>query len=109
MGEVVVLGAGVMGSAMSLPLDANGHRTRLLGTHLDTEIVRSVAGNGFHPNLRLTLPGSVTAGDWTDLGATLAGVPDLILLGVSSAGVDWAIDRLTEAMTEPTPILMITK
>ena len=109
MAEVVVLGAGVMGSAMTLPVDANGRRTRLLGTHLDTEIVRSVAGNGFHPGLKVTLPASVRAGDWTDLGAALSDGPELVILGVSSAGVDWAIERLSETMTRPVSVLMITK
>lgn len=109
MAHVLTLGAGVMGAAMSLPVHANGHQTTLLGTHLDSEIIRSVAGNGYHPGLKVTLPDSVTAGDWTGLSAALQTSPDLILLGVSSAGVDWAIERLVETMTAPTPILMITK
>ena len=34
---------------------------------------------------------------------------DLVILGVSSAGVGWAIDRLCEALDRPVPVLMITK
>ena len=34
---------------------------------------------------------------------------DLIVLGVSSAGVGWAIDRLCDALTQPVPVVMITK
>lgn len=109
MAEVVILGAGVMGSAMAMPSAASGAGVTLVGTHLDTEIIRSVAGNGWHPRLGITLPETVQARHWTEFDAALARSPDLIILGVSSAGVDWAIDRLVEALTRPTPILMITK
>lgn len=109
MAEIVILGAGVMGSAMSVPAAFAGTDVTLVGTHLDTEIVRSVAGNGWHPRLAITLPEAVKAHDWTELGTVLAKAPDLIILGVSSAGVDWAIDQLAATLSRPTPILMITK
>ena len=35
--------------------------------------------------------------------------PDLIVLGVSSAGVDWAIRQLGPLLKKPIPILMLTK
>ncbi len=109
MPEIVILGAGVMGSAMSMPAAAGGASVALVGTHLDTEIIRSVSGNGWHPRLGVTLPAEVKAHQWTELGAALAKAPDLVILGVSSAGIDWAIDRLVETLSRPTPILMITK
>src|SRR5690606_27252061 len=34
---------------------------------------------------------------------------DLILLGVSSAGIGWAIDRLCESLKRPVDLVMITK
>ena len=40
---ITILGAGVMGSAMCLPARARGHEVRLVGTHLDTAIIDSVA------------------------------------------------------------------
>jgi glycerol-3-phosphate dehydrogenase (NAD(P)+) len=109
MAEIAILGAGVMGSAMAMPAAARGHRVRLVGTHLDEEIVRSVAGNGLHPRLGLKMPESVTAHRWTEFGAVMEGAPDLLILGVSSAGVDWAIERVAEAARRRVPVLMITK
>jgi glycerol-3-phosphate dehydrogenase (NAD(P)+) len=109
MGEMVILGAGVMGSAMAVPAAACGHRVKLVGTHLDEEIVRSVAGNGFHQRLQITLPSAVSAHRHVDFAATLGPDTDVILLGVASAGVDWAIERLAEALPRPIPVLMITK
>jgi len=109
MARIVVLGAGVMGSAMAMPSAAMGHQIDLVGTHLDGDIIRSVSGNGFHPKLNLKLPDQVRAYEWTGLRAADPSNADLILLGVSSAGVTWAIDRLVETLTRPVPVLMITK
>ncbi|MFY8154171.1 MAG: glycerol-3-phosphate dehydrogenase, partial [Hyphomicrobiales bacterium] len=109
MAEIVILGAGVMGSAMSVPAGARGHAIKLVGTHLDEEIVRSVAGNGLHPRLGITLPPQVKAHAWTELGAALTPRTDLVILGVSSAGVGWAIERLVETLRGPVPVVMITK
>jgi glycerol-3-phosphate dehydrogenase (NAD(P)+) len=42
MANVVVLGAGVMGSAFTMPLADNGHRVNLVGTHLDADIIEEI-------------------------------------------------------------------
>ncbi|WP_352611967.1 hypothetical protein [Mesorhizobium sp. M0239] len=109
MARIVILGAGVMGSAMTLPAAHAGNRITLVGTHLDEEIIGSVAGTGRHPRLNITLPGAVTACSWTGFGAAMNDEPDLLVLGVSSAGVPWAINRIAESIKSPVPILMITK
>lgn len=109
MARIAILGAGVMGSAMAVPAARAGHRVDLVGTPLDEAIIRSVAGNGLHPRLGVTLPETVTAHLPDAFGAVMADPPDLLVLGVSSAGIDWAIDRLAEALPGPVPILMITK
>lgn len=109
MPDIVILGAGVMGSAMTLPAAHDGARITLVGTHLDAEIVRAVAGGGPHPGLAAKLPASVKALPWTGFGAVMEAAPDLLILGVSSAGVGWAIDRMVESVKRPLPVLIITK
>jgi glycerol-3-phosphate dehydrogenase (NAD(P)+) len=109
LADIAILGAGVMGSAMAVPAAAQGHRIALVGTHLDEDIVRSVVGNGHHPRLGLPLPASVTAHRWEGFGAVMQRRPDLLILGVSSAGVEWAIQRIDESVRHPVPVLMITK
>ena len=98
-----------MGSAMAMPAAQGGGAVDLVGTHLDGDIIRSVAGNGHHPRLGLALPGSVRALPHTAFVEAMRGKPDLLVLGVASAGVEWAIDRIAESMGEPVPVLMITK
>lgn len=104
-----ILGAGVMGSAMTLPLADRGMTVRLVGTHLDRAIIDSVRDSGVHPKLNVTLPPGVAAYHHEEFGKALGSGTDLIVLGVSSAGVGWALDRLCEEMKAAVPIVMITK
>ena len=56
MATIAVLGAGIMASSLATPLADNGHRMRLVGTHLDRDIIASIQETGVHPNLGLKLP-----------------------------------------------------
>jgi len=109
MPRVVILGAGVMGSAMAMPLNSVGQQVDLVGTHLDEMIIRSIQGNGHHSKLNIKLPETVNAYQFSNLRELSLNTADMVILGVSSAGVDWAIDRLAENLTRPVPIVMITK
>ena len=109
MKKVAILGAGVMGSAMTLPLADRGYTVHLVGTHLDEDIVASIKASSFHPKLKVTLPSDVKAFSHGEFGSALGMDTDLIVLGVSSAGVDWAIEKLLANMPHPVPVLMVTK
>ena len=61
MKTVTIFGAGVMGSAMTLPFADRGFKVRLVGTHLDGAIIESVKAKQFHPTLKVTLPQTVQA------------------------------------------------
>jgi len=110
MSEVVILGAGVMGSAMSMPLADNGHRVRLVGTHRDSDIIESVNRNHYHPRLKVHLPKTVTGHYHHQLDAMLTEDVQLIVIGVSSVGVVWAAETLGKLRRASLPpLLMITK
>lgn len=109
MSAITILGAGVMGSAMTLPARDRDHDVRLVGTHLDREIIDSVKATGLHPKLSVILPKGVKPFHHEEFGNALGDDTDLILLGISSAGVPWAIDRLCETLKAPIPVVMITK
>ena len=61
MTTVTVLGSGIMATALSWPLTDNGHEVRLVGTHLDREVIDSIKESGVHPNLDLEVPEGVHA------------------------------------------------
>ncbi len=109
MPVITIVGAGVMGASMSLPASDRGHSVRLVGTPFDSAIIGSVRARSFHPRLAIALHDSIRAYTHDALAAALGSDTDLLILGVSSAGVDWAIDRLSETLTVPVPVVMITK
>lgn len=109
MATIAIVGAGMMGSALSVPFVANGHRVRLVGTPLDDEIVSALKAGGPHPKLRAPLPAGVTPYAVHELASALTGA-DAVALGVSSAGVGWAAEALGEELARaPRPVLMVSK
>jgi glycerol-3-phosphate dehydrogenase (NAD(P)+) len=111
MKRFVILGAGMMGSAMALPLSDRGHELRVVGTHLDRDIVSALKRDGVHPKLGDPLPAGTRFFQIEELASALEGA-DGVVLGVSSAGVEWAAETLTPHLRErkaPLPLLMIAK
>ena len=108
MAVVTILGAGMMGSALAVPLIDRGHDVRLVGTHLDADIVASLRKDRAHPTLRHELPPGFRAYPLEELEEAMAGV-DIVVLGVNSHGVHWAAERLAPYTRPGLPIAMITK
>ncbi len=109
MSKVVILGAGVMGSAFSFPLSDAGQDVNLVGTHLDRDWIEEIRASGVHPKLKSKLSNTVVPFTHDQLDEALRNDTDLIVLGVSSPGVDWAIQQLGPLLKKPIPILMLTK
>lgn len=108
MATITVLGAGMMGSALCVPLCDRGHDVRLVGTHLDEPIIASLRETGRHPRLEVELPAALKPFDAAELPRALARA-DLVALGVSSAGIEWAAAQLAPLLRAGQPLFMITK
>ncbi len=108
MAKILVLGAGMMGSAICAPIADRGHDVRLVGTPLDRDIIARLQSDGVHPGLGVALPPQVSASQIEALEAEAEGV-EAIVLGVSSAGVEWA-GAATRAIVRPgVPVISVTK
>ena len=107
MSKITIIGAGMMGSAMSFPARDNGHEVCLVGIH-NRETIDSVNNNRWHPTLKRFLPEGVKAFHIDGLQEAMAGA-DLIICGVSSFGVDWFADNIVPIVPEGVPVLAITK
>jgi len=107
--KVVVLGAGLAGSAFCVPLADQGHEVHLVGTHVDREIIAALAASGFHPRLRVALPPTVRPLPDDRLEEALGGDVALVVIAVSTAGIPWAAARLAAALERAPPILLVTK
>jgi glycerol-3-phosphate dehydrogenase (NAD(P)+) len=108
MAKIVVLGAGMMGSAFTTPLADNGHSVHLVGTHLDGDIIEEVHQSHFHPRLNTHLVETVLPYTWDRLGEVMSQA-DLVVLGVNSLGVEWAAEQLGPVLSPEVPVLALTK
>ena len=108
MAIITILGAGLMGTAVAWPLADNGHEVRLVGTHLDAEIIRSCLDRGVHPRLRRQLPGRVRPFFVEDLAEALDGA-DVIVSGVNSLGVHWIGRTLGPLLWPGATVIAVTK
>ncbi len=108
MATIAVLGAGIMASSLATPLADNGHRMRLVGTHLDRDIIASIQETGVHPNLGLKLPEGTTAYQLEDAAEAFDGV-DLVMSGVNSFGVRWAGAQLAELLRPGMHVIALAK
>jgi glycerol-3-phosphate dehydrogenase (NAD(P)+) len=108
MAKVVILGAGVMGSAMTAPLAENGHDVRLVGTHLDGEIIEAVRSTGVHPGLARQIPPKVRTFQLEELEAAFEDA-EIVVSGVNSVGVEWAGECLAGLLRPGQIVIAVTK
>lgn len=108
MKTIVIVGAGMMGSAMSYPARDNGNCVRLVGTPLDRDIIDEARVSGWHKTLKRQLPAGVEYYQIEELDKALENA-DLLIGGVSSFGVDWFCENILPIIPESLPVLSITK
>ena len=108
MSIVTIVGSGMMGSALAFPARENGHEVRLVGTHLDREIIDACRKTNRHPKFVKDFPDGVKFYQIEELKTALKGA-DLVIGGVSSFGVDWFGEKVLPEVDEKTPILTVTK
>ena len=108
MAIVTIVGAGFMGTATAWPLADNGHTVRLVGTHLDGEIIASCKGRGFHPKLQRDLPAGVRPYAVEEIADALADA-QIIVSGVNSLGVRWLGGTIGPHLQPGQTIIAITK
>ncbi|MBQ8640905.1 MAG: glycerol-3-phosphate dehydrogenase [Clostridia bacterium] len=108
MATVTIIGSGMMGSALAFPAGENGHNVRLVGTHLDREIIETCRKTGRHPKFEKDFPAGVEYYQIEEMEAAISGA-DMIIGGVSSFGVDWFGDYVLPKIPEEIPVLTVTK
>ena len=53
MANIIILGAGAMGTAFGYPCSDNNHDVSIVGTHLENKAIEDLNKNRFHPGLNL--------------------------------------------------------
>ena len=108
MSNITIIGAGMMGSAMSLPARDNGHRVVIVGTHLDGELIEYAKKTGGHLTMNRPLPRDVEFLKLESLERAVRDA-DLVICGVSSFGVEWFAEYAAPRIPAHIPILSVTK
>jgi len=106
--KVAVLGAGAMGSALTVPIADRGHEVRLWGTKYDIKILDIISEGSPHPRIGVKIPGSVKIYYPEELERALSGA-DVVVIGVSSAGVAPVSEEIKDFLESKTSIVVISK
>ena len=109
MAKITIIGSGVMGTSIAVPALDKGNEVTLVGSPLDDAIIETIRGGGAHPKLDRPLAGAVTYRRRDELTAAHLREADIVLLGVSSAGIPWILDYLLGFGVPIPKLMMITK
>ena len=112
MSKIVIIGAGAMGSAFAFPCLDNNYDINIVGTHLENDFIEQLKENdNLHPGLKTKIPHEIKIFKFEKFDELLKPNLDLIVLGISSKGIEWAADQLSRIYkNDKIPkILMLTK
>ena len=98
----------MMGSALAFPARENGNEVRLVGTHLDREIIDNCIKTGRHLKFNKDFPSGVKYYQIEQVKEAIEGA-DFIICGVSSFGVEWFKEEMLPILHENVPVISVTK
>ena len=109
MANILILGAGSMGTAFSFPCSDNNHEVTIVGTHLENDFIDQINSKNKHPVLNIDIPKGVKFFKFEKLADEVKKKVDLIVIAVSSRGIEWISNELTKVVKSNIPILILTK
>ena len=109
MANILILGAGSMGTAFSFPCSDNNHVVSIIGTHLENDFIAQINTNKKHPMLNCDIPKNVKFLKFEKLSEEMKKKIDLIVVAVSSKGIEWVSNELSKVLKSNIPILLLTK
>ena len=112
MSKIVIIGAGAMGSAFTLPCLDNNHDVSIVGTHLENDFIDNLKKNdNFHPGLNIKIDKKIKIYKFEKFSTLLNSEIDLIVLGISSKGIEWVSEEMSKIFKDKQipKLLMLTK
>ena len=106
MKKILIVGAGAMGAAFSIPLLDNGHSVALTEPYNSKLLQKLNSKKKIHPSLNINLPKKLKINKFSN--QILSKKWDLIVIAVSSLGID-LIGKNLSKIKNKTPILVLTK
>lgn len=108
MEKAIVVGAGVMGSALAIHLGNNGVPVNLWGTKWDEEVLKDMENTRKHSKLEADLPESISLFHEEQLKESFEQTK-LIIIAVSSKGIEPICKTISPCLNEEHIILSVTK
>jgi len=108
MSKILSIGAGVMGTAITIPAVSNGHHAKIIGTSFDKEIINSINQNSVHPKLNVQLT-NTTSLLFNEMTQEDIDESDVIVIGINSSGIDWFINLIKNFNIVNKKFLIVTK
>ena len=109
MANILILGAGSMGTAFSFPCSDNGHLVSIVGTHLENDFIDKINSTKKHPALDCEVAKNVKFLKFEKLKEELNKKVDLIVVAVVSKGIEWVSNEISGVLKSNAPILILTK
>ena len=109
MSNILIIGAGSMGTAFSFPCSDNGHSVSIVGTHLENDFIDQIKSSKKHPALNCEISKNVTFCKFEELQDEINKKIDLVVVAVISKGIEWASLELSRVIRNNVPILILTK
>jgi glycerol-3-phosphate dehydrogenase (NAD(P)+) len=110
MKKIIIIGAGAMGSAFAVPCLENQNDVTLVGTHFEDDLIKNIKlNNNFHPALNMELPLKLKVEKFEKLSSILESGVDIIVVGVSSIGIEWFVEQISKYYKKNIPIVLLTK
>jgi len=110
MKRILVLGAGAMGSAFTVPCVDNKNDVVLVGSHLEDLVTENIIKEeNFHKALNCKLPKNLKVEKFEKFQDEIKKKPDLIVIGVNSKGIEWAGKEISKNFNSSSSILLLTK
>ena len=110
MKKIVIIGAGAMGSAFAVPCADNSNEVFLVGSFLEDEVIDKIKNsNNFHPLLKSQLPKNIKVLKFSEFKDEIKKNIDLLVVGVSSKGIEWIGNEISKFYKSTVDILLLTK
>ena len=98
MSNIVILGAGSMGTAFSIPCSDRNHKVTIVGTYLENKFIDIINKKKFHPVLNCKIPKNVNFVKFNRLPDAVNNKTKLIVVAVVSKGIEWAALELSKVL-----------
>jgi len=109
MANILILGAGSMGTAFSFPCSDNNHSVSIIGTHLENDFIDLINKKKKHPFLNCDVPKNVSFNKFNSLNKQINQKVDLVVVAIVSKGIEWASIEISKVLKKNIPILILTK